>query len=149
MKCVGFGHVWVAIAGATILGFGGYSSHHKNDRWTLIFWRFQKRRSNQDEKNSLKIKFWGRIFLQHEGPTRRDIPDPGPVKAWCKVPFSVVLDREWSGCSAIWVTTSRELENFSKKTLGWFSVPLWMTNMECYNYFGQLLANKNYSRLED
>ena len=29
----------------------------------------------QIRKNSLKTKFWGRIFLGHPGPSRRDIPD--------------------------------------------------------------------------
>ena len=29
-------------------------------------------------KNSPKTKFLGRTFLGHQGPTRRDIPDPSP-----------------------------------------------------------------------
>ena len=62
---------------------------------------------------SLKTKFLGRIFLGHQGPRRRDIPDPcpgtSPGKSSCKVPLSVVLDRDWPGCPAIWVGTSRHL----------------------------------------
>ena len=42
-------------------------------------------------KNSLKIRFLGRIFLGHQGPSCRDIPDPGPgmsqTKTLCKAPF--------------------------------------------------------------
>ena len=68
------------------------------------------------EKNSLKIKFLGGIFLGHHGPTGRDITDPGPGMSWtktlCKAPFSVVLAREWPGCPAIWVGTSRDQKNF-------------------------------------
>ena len=30
---------------------------------------------SQEGKNSLKVKFLGRIFLGHKGPRRRDIPD--------------------------------------------------------------------------
>ena len=62
----------------------------------------------------LKINFLGRIFLGHQGPRRRDIPDPGPgmpqTKTLCKSRFSVVLAREWLGCPTIWVGTSRDLD---------------------------------------
>ena len=51
------------------------------------------------EKNSLKTKFRGRIFLGHQRPTRRAIPDVGPGMSrtitLCEAPLSVVLDREW------------------------------------------------------
>ena len=51
---------------------------------------------HQVDKNSLKIKFLGEIFLGHHGATRRDIPAPGPGMSWaktlCKEPFSVVLE---------------------------------------------------------
>ena len=44
------------------------------------------------------MKFLGNIFLGHQGPTRRDIPDPGPgmsrTRTLCTAAFSVVLDRE-------------------------------------------------------
>ena len=68
-------------------------------------------------KSSPKIKLLCRIVLGHQGPRRRDIPDPGPGMSWtrtlCKAPFSgalsVVLDRKWPGCPAIWVGTSRDL----------------------------------------
>ena len=36
-------------------------------------------------QESLKIKFFGRIFLRYQGPRRRDIPDID----LCKWPFSV------------------------------------------------------------
>ena len=65
----------------------------------------------QEGKSSLKLKFLGRIFLGHQGPTRRDIPGPGPgmsrTKTLCKMPFSVVFDRD-----AIWVSMSRDRKNF-------------------------------------
>ena len=35
-------------------------------------------------KKALKRKSLGRIFLGHQGPTRRDIPDPGPGMSWAK-----------------------------------------------------------------
>ena len=58
----------------------------------------------------------GRLLLGHQGPTCRDIPDPGPgmsrTKTLCKVPFAVVFDREWPGCPAIWAGTPRDQENF-------------------------------------
>ena len=50
----------------------------------------------QDAKQP-KDKFWGRL-VGHQGPTRWDIPDPGPgmsqTKTLCKAPFSVVLGRD-------------------------------------------------------
>ena len=53
------------------------------------------------------------MFIGHQGPRCRDIPDPGPgmsrTKTLCKAPFSVVFDREWPGCPAIWVGTSQDL----------------------------------------
>ena len=59
------------------------------------------------------MKCLGRIFLGHEGPSRRDIPDSGPgmsrTKTLCKAPFGVVLGTEWPGCPGIWVGTSRDL----------------------------------------
>ena len=59
----------------------------------------------QDRKKSLKIEFLGRTSLGHQGPTRQDLPDPGPVmsrtKSFFKAPFTVVLGREWSGYPAI------------------------------------------------
>ena len=58
----------------------------------------------KNKKDSLKRKFWGRIFLA-SGPTRWNIPDPGSgmsrTKTLCKAPLFVVLDREWPGCPAI------------------------------------------------
>ena len=58
---------------------------------------------NQDRETQpkLKDKVLGRMFVRHQGPTRRDIPDPGPgisqTKNLCKAPFSVVLDRTGNG----------------------------------------------------
>ena len=70
----------------------------------------------------LKIKFLGGTSLGHQGPTRRDIPDPGPgmsrAKTLCKEPSSVVLDREWPGCPAIWVGTSRDRKTFMQENSG-------------------------------
>ena len=63
------------------------------------------------KKDSLQIKFMGRMFIGHHGPTRRNIVEPGPgmsrTNALCKAPSSVVLDRKLPGCPAIWVGTSR------------------------------------------
>ena len=46
-------------------------------------------------------------------------PDPSPgmshTKTLCKVPFSVVLDRDWPGCPAIWVGTSRDRKHFMQE----------------------------------
>ena len=46
--------------------------------------------SFRTEKQS-EDKVLGRIFPGHHGPTRRDIPDPGPGMSWtktlCKAPF--------------------------------------------------------------
>ena len=53
------------------------------------------------------------MLLGHQGPTHRDIPDPGhgtsQTKTFGKAPLSVVFDTEWPGCSAIWVGMSRDL----------------------------------------
>ena len=72
----------------------------------------------QGRKNSLKIKFVGRIFLGRQGHTRRDIP----TKTLCKLPFSVVLEREWLGCPRIWVgdlgRDVPDLENFMQEDFG-------------------------------
>ena len=64
----------------------------------------------------------GRIFLGHQRPTHRDIPDPDPresqTKTLRKAPFSAAVDREWPGCPAIWVGTSQDhdmQENFGQK----------------------------------
>ena len=54
-------------------------------------------------KNSLKTEFLGRIFLGHQGPRHRDIPD----KSFMQVAFLYCLDREWLGCPGIWAGTSR------------------------------------------
>ena len=44
-----------------------------------------------------------------------DVPHPGPgtssTRTSCKVPCLVALDREWPGCPAIWVRTSRDQKN--------------------------------------
>ena len=58
---------------------------------------------------SLNIKFLGRIFLflGHQGPRRRDIPDKN---------FRQV-DREWPGRPGIWVGTSRILEKLYARKL--------------------------------
>ena len=58
------------------------------------------------------------MFLGHQGPIRRDIPDSGAgmsrTKTLCKAPSSVILDQEWlerpaigSGRPGIWVLTSQ------------------------------------------
>ena len=84
-------------------------------------WCSRQGKHSSVSKNSLKIRFLGRIALGHQGPTRRDIPDPGPgtsqAKTVCKVPFSVVLDREWPGCLTIWVGTSRDQKNFMQENI--------------------------------
>ena len=56
----------------------------------------------QEWKSSLNIKFLGGIFLGHQGPRHRDIPDKNfmQVAFWC-------CFREWPGCHGIWVGTSR------------------------------------------
>ena len=71
---------------------------------------------------TIKIKVFGRISLGHRGPACRHIPDPDPglsrTKTLCKAPLSVVVDREWLECPAIWVGTSRDQENFTRKNIG-------------------------------
>ena len=74
----------------------------------LAFFLFNR----TEKKNNLKIKFSGRIFMGHQGPTRRDIPDPSPgtsqTKTLCKAPSSVVLDRQWPACPEIRIGASRD-----------------------------------------
>ena len=100
---------------------------------------------------SQKTKFWGRIFLGNEEPTRRDIPDRGPglgtsrTKTLCNSPFPVVSDREWPGYPAIWVGTSRDQKNFMRENFGLnFRFPLLLSELPSgapglhalLNYFG-------------
>ena len=83
---------------------------------------YRQRERDQFGKNSLKVEFLGRIFLGYQGPTRRDIPDPGPgisrTKTLRKVPVSVVLDTEWPGCPAIWVGTCRDQKHSRQHSFG-------------------------------
>ena len=72
-----------------------------------------------DLQNSLNIKFLAGIFLGYPGPRRRDIP----AKTLCKWPFSVVWDREWSGCPGIWVGTSGFAKLYGRKLWADFSRP--------------------------
>ena len=53
----------------------------------------------QVRKNSLNIKILGRIFLGHQGPKRRDIPDKNFMQVACFSCF--IKDREWPGCPGI------------------------------------------------
>ena len=56
----------------------------------------------QEGKNSLKTEFLGRLLLEHQGPRRRDIPDPTlgcpGQRLYARRLFSVVLERKWPGC---------------------------------------------------
>ena len=58
-----------------------------------------------------KDKVSGRIFLGHQGPRRRYVPDK---KTLCKWPFFCCF-REWRGCPGIWVGTSRIWKNFTQE----------------------------------
>ena len=69
------------------------------------------------KKKRQKKKFLGRIFLGHQGPTRRGVPD----KSFMQGAFSCCFAH---GCPAIWVGTSRDQKNFVQETLGCFFVPL-------------------------
>ena len=64
----------------------------------------------QVRKNSLNIKFLGRIFLGHPGPRRRDIPD----KNFMQVAFFCCFRQ----CPGIWVGTSRIWKNFMQENFG-------------------------------
>ena len=57
-------------------------------------------------------KFVGGIFLGHQGPKHRDIPDKNFMQVALRV-----LDREWPGCPGIWVGTSRIWKNFMQENL--------------------------------
>ena len=67
------------------------------------------------------------MFLARQGRTLRGIPRPGPGTSWtetlCKVPLSVVLDREWPGCPEIWVGTSRDQKDSMQENFGLSFVP--------------------------
>ena len=67
-----------------------------------------------DRENSLNIKFWA----GHSWGIRD--PDVGiaQTKTLCNWPFSVLLDREWPGCPAILVGTSRIWKNFMQENFG-------------------------------
>ena len=73
-------------------------------------------------RNSPTMKLLGSKFLGHQGPRRWDVPDRGTGMSrtitLCKVIFSVGLAKEWPGCPAIWVGTSRDHKTLRKKTLG-------------------------------
>ena len=83
---------------------------------SLLFRRVEKVRTEKQPKD----RVFGQDILGHQGPTRRDIPDPVPenrmfwTKTLCKAPFSVVFlsDKEWPGCPAVWVRTSRDQKTF-------------------------------------
>ena len=93
--------------------------------------------SNNLPVTSLKIKLSGRILLGHQGPTRRDIPDPGPGMSRPQIflQASVLLfyagngrDVPRFGRIALWRAaghcpaslTSRDQNNFLQETLGFF-----------------------------
>ena len=46
--------------------------------------------SVQEGKNSLKIKFLGRVFLEHQGPRLRDMIPDIPDQAW-EVPIKKLM----------------------------------------------------------
>ena len=91
-------------------------------------WEGQRPREKQFElirmeKNCLKIKFLGGIFWGHQGPTRRDIPEPGPgpsrTETFCKVLFfSVAIDRQWPVCPAVCAGTFQDQKNFMQENIG-------------------------------
>ena len=84
----------------------------------------------QDRKNSVKIKFLGGIFLAHQGSACRDIPGMSRTKTLRKAPLSVVLDREWPGCPAIWAGTSHRIrQTLCKKALGRFFVSYFLASL--------------------
>ena len=69
-------------------------SYSSSFRWNLF----------QEAKNSLKIKFLGRIFLGHQGPRCRDIPDKNfmQVALCCCFRQGVEgMSRDWGGTSRI------------------------------------------------
>ena len=53
----------------------------------------------------------------------------------CKAPFSVVLEREWPGCPAIWVGTSRDRKKFMQDNFGLIFCP--------YKFVGATLVALN------
>ena len=78
-----------------------------------------KHRLLQDSKNRPKIKFLGIMLLGHQGPKRRDIPDPGPGMSWtttlCRAPFSIISDGVSRDLGA---HLGRSENSLRKKTLG-------------------------------
>ena len=59
-------------------------------------------------KKSLKIKCSGRMFLGHQGPIRRDLPDPGPGMSQTKNFMQ----------GAFFCGTPRDQKNLMQETLG-------------------------------
>ena len=87
--------------------------------------------SGSGPKTSLKIKFLGWIFLAHQGPARRDIPDPGPAmsrtKTLCKAPFSVASAKGMAAMSRDLGRDARNLNSTQKgiKTDGFQNRKFW------------------------
>ena len=74
----------------------------------------------RSEKNSLNIKFLGRIFLGHPGPTRRDIPD----KHFMQVAFFCCFRQGVAGMSRDLGRDVPDLEkHYARKLWADFSYP--------------------------
>ena len=77
----------------------------------------------QKGKNSLNIKFSGTLFLGYQGPNvgislTPTLGCPGQ-KLYARGPcLSIVLEREWPGCPAIWVGRSRDQKNLMQENVG-------------------------------
>ena len=58
--------------------------------WAIFCYKIGKEKTLRMEKGRLQLslmpglRFWGGRFLGDQGPTCRDIPDPGPGMSWTK-----------------------------------------------------------------
>ena len=91
------------------------------DSETKALWKLRIFHHSQEGKNSLKIKLLGRIFLGHQGPRRRDIPD----KNFMQVAFFCCFRQGAAGMSRDLGRDVPGLEKLSARKL-WadFSFPM-------------------------
>ena len=77
----------------------------------------------QEGKNNLKIKFLGRIFLGHQAPRRRDIPD----KNFMQVSFFCCFRQGVAGMSQDLGRKVPDLEKvYARKLWADFSFPIFV-----------------------
>ena len=82
----------------------------------MVSYRGPKRKF-QDRKTAKWQSFGSLMFLGHQGPRPRNIPDLGPEmsqtvsKTSSQGAFVFLVDREWLGCAAVWVTRITNPQN--------------------------------------